>query len=368
MPGITATAWQISVLDGSSVETIFNAGTNPFQLTGLTPETAYTAKVRAVIGNETSNWSAPVSFTPTNAYTITVNDGTETNYQVPIYSNYAYRTTKSQFIIPATSLSTITYATLQKLTFYATVETASWGNAQWEVYVKETDATAFSSTTLDDWSSMEKVRSAATLSVSGNKMEVEFTEGYQYQGGNLMVGFLQTKTGSSKSLSWYGVSATKTALGGYDSYVYQHNFLPKVTIEYSPGTAPTCPTPTNLMTTEVTDSKATIGWTSTASAWNLRYKASGEEWTTIENLTAKTYTMEGLTPNTTYYVQVQAVDGEDKSPWTRSLAFTAPFGLPYKPAFASSLPDGWGHYYGLLAGHCHAVGIDAKQRNVRLVH
>ena len=131
----TATAWQISVLDGSSVETIFNAGTNPFQLTGLTPETAYTAKVRAVIGNETSNWSAPVSFTPTNAYTITVNDGTETNYQVPIYSNYAYRTTKSQFIIPATSLSTITYATLQKLTFYATVETASWGNAQWEVYV-----------------------------------------------------------------------------------------------------------------------------------------------------------------------------------------------------------------------------------------
>lgn len=344
----TATAWQIC-LNGDEAHLI-DANSTTFGLTGLTSETAYTAKVRAVIGNETSNWSAPVTFIPTNAYSITVNDGTNTSSQVPFYSYYAYRTTKSQFIIPAASLSSITYGTLQKLTFYASVETASWGNAEWEVYVKETDAIAFSSTTLDDWSSMEKVRNAATLSISDNKMVVEFTEGYQYQGGNLMVGFLQTKTGSSTSLNWYGVSATKTALGGYDTYINQQDYLPKVTIEYSPGTVPTCPVPTDLMETDVSGSTATIGWTSTAAAWKLRYKASGGEWTTIENLTTKTYTMEGLTPNTTYYVQVQAVDGEDKSPWTRSLAFTTPFDLPYRQYFeTNNIPAGWKLYSGLLS-------------------
>jgi hypothetical protein len=57
----TATAWQIC-LDGNMNDFIA-ADSNPFTLTGLTPETEYTAKVRAVNGEKTSKWSEEVTFT-----------------------------------------------------------------------------------------------------------------------------------------------------------------------------------------------------------------------------------------------------------------------------------------------------------------
>ena len=57
----TATAWQIC-LDGNMNDFIA-ADSNPFTLTGLTPETEYTAKVRAVNGEKTSKWSNEVTFT-----------------------------------------------------------------------------------------------------------------------------------------------------------------------------------------------------------------------------------------------------------------------------------------------------------------
>ena len=345
------TKWQICLNDDE--EHLIDVTENPYTLTNLTPETEHTAKVRAVnANNEISAWSSGVTFTPTNTYTLTVNDGTVENGQVPIYGYEANSITKSQFIIPATSLTSILYGTINKLTFYTTQASISWGNAKFEVYVKEVNNTTFASTTYEDWNSMDKVRNAGTLTVSGNKMEVEFTEGYQYLGGNLMVGFLQTANGNYSSVNWIGTTADDASLSGYSgysTYVNQNAFLPKTTIAYLPGTAPSVLRPTDLVATNVLDCAATMGWTSTESKWNLRYKAaSAEEWTTVENLTEKTYTINGLTENTTYNVQVQAVNGEDVSTWTATTSFTTAYGIPYEQGFNNKLPDRWGHYSGLL--------------------
>jgi len=57
----TATAWEICLNDDET-ETV-EADSNPFTLTGLTPETEYTVKVRAVDGEKKSNWSKAVTFT-----------------------------------------------------------------------------------------------------------------------------------------------------------------------------------------------------------------------------------------------------------------------------------------------------------------
>ena len=57
----TATRWQICVNDDET--NLTTATTNPYTLTGLTPETAYSVKVRSVVGSETSAWSSAVSFT-----------------------------------------------------------------------------------------------------------------------------------------------------------------------------------------------------------------------------------------------------------------------------------------------------------------
>ena len=56
-----ATAWEICLNDDE--ENLIAADSNPFTLTGLTPETEYTAKVRAIKGEKKSKWSNEVTFT-----------------------------------------------------------------------------------------------------------------------------------------------------------------------------------------------------------------------------------------------------------------------------------------------------------------
>ena len=63
----TATAWQICIND--DMDHLVDATTNPYTLTSLDPETAYTVKVRANCGGSdgVSQWSNEVSFTTTVA-------------------------------------------------------------------------------------------------------------------------------------------------------------------------------------------------------------------------------------------------------------------------------------------------------------
>ena len=63
--GGTETAWQIC-LDGDE-DHLIDADSNPFTLTGLTPEHAYTVKVRANCGGDVSAWTSNISFTTTVA-------------------------------------------------------------------------------------------------------------------------------------------------------------------------------------------------------------------------------------------------------------------------------------------------------------
>lgn len=225
-------AWQLC-LNGDT-NNLIDVYENPYELTNLTPEQAYTAQVRAYCDvDEQSEWSNTITFTPTDAYSITVNDGSSTNSYVPIYGFYTDDITKSQFIIPAANLATMQLGIINKLTFYANNANVSWGAATFNVYLTVTDETTLSS--LADYSSMTQVY-AGSLSISNNTMEVNFTNPYLYTGGNLMVGFLQTLEGDYQSCSWYGISATGASMGGYDTYINQQNFLPKTTIDYTPIT------------------------------------------------------------------------------------------------------------------------------------
>ena len=231
----TATQWQICLNDDE--ENLITATTNPYTLTGLTPETTYTAKVRAVVGEGWSKWSDAVSFTPSNACSVTINDGTTTNEYVPIYGYYAdYSMTKSQFVIPASSLQDMKWGNITKMTFYTQESSINWGDAQFEVYMKEQNGTTLSSMT--DYGAMTKVKSAGSLSVSDGKMVVTLDEPYLYGGEDLVIGFLQTVYGSEGESNWYGVTADGASFGGYGSSVSQQSFLPKTTFDYKPGELP----------------------------------------------------------------------------------------------------------------------------------
>ncbi len=324
----TATNWVVEYATNSSftgVQTKNVSGTSSTQLTGLTAETTYYARVKANCGGgDESDWSSTCEFLPTNVYAITVNDGSTTNGYVPIYGYYVDSYTKSQFIIPSTDLSAIQYGTITKLTFYSSNDNINWGSALFEVYMTELGETTLSS--IADWSSLDKVMNAASLEISGGQMSVTLDAPYQYMGGNLMIGFLQTNTGSYVSCSWYGVSATGASMGGYgnsvdnNSSVSQQNFLPKTTIEYTPGVAPTCPKPRDLTFVSATATTATISWTAGASETQWQYSIDGGvNWTLVSTTSA---TLSNLTSNTQYTVLVRAYCSSSDQSGTISETFT----------------------------------------------
>ena len=342
------TVWHIMLGDDEedyaevTIDDFEEGETLHYNLEDLTPEQTYTAKVRAYCDDEDQSSWVSVTFTPTNAYSITVNDGTTTNSYVPIYGLWVDNITKSQFIIPATDLTDIAWGTITKLTFYSSTASAGWAGAQFEVYMAETNATTLSE--LGDYTTMTKVMNAAHLEISDNIMEVTLDEPYQYMGGNLMIGFLQTVSGSFNSSYWYGVEATGASFGGYGTgtNLSQQDFLPKTTIDYIPGEEPECLMPTGITVAYNGGTTATVTWTSEAESFNVMVNGEVVE----EGIEGNTYTLEGLELATTYAVSVQADCGGATSDWTTPKSFTTDLCMPENMcavniALVDSYGDGW---------------------------
>ena len=336
-----ATSWVLQYSTDATFSTFTSVTANDtfVNLTGLTPETTYYAHVQALCGTGSqSSWSNTRTFVPSDAYSITLNEGTSTNEYVPVYGYYVDNYSKSQFIIPASDLVNIQGGEITALTFYASQSSINWGNATFDVRLKVVNNTEFENTTLEDWDGMESVYSGS-LSVNNNTMTINFSTPFTYTEGNLMIGINQTANGAYVSSYWYGVSQeTYTALGGYLSNyggnnIYRYQFLPKVTIDYTPGAPSACPKPTNLIASEVSAHSAVLNWTEngTATAWQI---CVNEDTNNIIDVTEIPYTLTGLNPETAYLVKVRAnCGGEDgMSNWvtvnfTTEIACPAPTGL-----------------------------------------
>ena len=308
----TATTWEVMYGTDASLttaSTITVTGVPNCPLTGLTPETAYYAKVRAVCDvDDESSWTSIFTFTPTDDYSLTVNDGTNTNAYVPIYGYWADNHTKSQFIIPATDLASMQNGIITKLTFYCTSSSISWGNAEFAVYMAGTSDNTISA--LNSESSMTLVKAQGSLSVNNNIMEVVLTAPYFYAGGNLLIAFDQPTSGSYVSSNWYGVSATSgSSWGGYGSSISAQSFLPKVTFDFTPGSADICLPVSGLTVSDVLTDEATISWSGSAVSYTI-YDMS--DTSVVTTTTDTSYTFTNLNPMTNYMYGVMAncVSGE----------------------------------------------------------
>ena len=328
-----ASEWQLCLNgDMTNLVTVYDS---TYDMTSLTPEQAITAKVRAICGaDDTSAWSAEISFTPTNAYTVTVNDGTATNSKVPVYGNWVDNHIKSQFIIPAADLSAMAYGSITKLTFYSSDASKNWGAASFEVYLSETSETTVNS--LAAVSGMTQVYTGS-LGIANNVMEITLTTPYQYMGGNLMIAFEQPTSGTYSNCTWYGVNVTGASQGGYGTSVSQQNFLPKTTFDFTPGEAPSCLPVSGLAVSDITTDGATLSWTGDASSYNV-YAISGTDTILSESVSDVTVTLTGLTPMTSYTYGVRTACGTDESD-IRVVTFStacAAVTLPYTETFAST--------------------------------
>ena len=324
--------------DATSVNV--TGGTPSKELTTLTAETKYYARVKADCGGDYSDWGNPISFTPTDAYTLSLNEGSGTNSFVPIYYSYiSYSSlnTASQFIIPASDLNSIQWADIEKLTFYANTATANYGNAEFTVYAGETAATT--QTSFTDWNTLTEVYTGS-VSVNNNMMEITFDNPFSYTTGNLLIGIKITTAGTNpSSFTWKGVSGLTSGVSlysGYSSTPSTQSFLPQVTISYTPGEAPSC-LPVSELATTLTPGDgtvATLTWTENGSAsdWVLQYGTNQEftvgsytEVTTGFSVDGTTVTanLTSLTAEQTYYARVKADCGENgESDWSFVTNFT----------------------------------------------
>ena len=315
-------------------------------LTGLTAEATYYARVKADCGelDGKSLYSAVISFKPTDAYELLLNDGTATNEYVPIYGYWTDNYTRSQFIIPAEQLESLEWDSLTVLTFYSSSTNTNWDATAFEVYVDEVPETTM--TALTDWNAMTKVMNEASLNIIDNQMVITFDEAYQYQGGNLLIGIKQTASTTStnaKHTYWYGVSANGASFGGYGdgNNVAQRNFLPKMLINYVPGVAPACPNPKNLVVSGITDSEATFSWKAVEGAtWEYALVEGAAEPASFIATTENTVTLNELAEATDYTFYLRRACGEDGySDATLSVAFTTELHmetLPFEEDFEAN--------------------------------
>ncbi len=206
---------------------------------------------------------------------VTVTSGTRNEF-VPVYGYYCDANSRSQFIIPAANMDDeMANSTLNSVTFYAsTLSAISWGAAEFDVYLKEVDGTTLSS--LEDWSSMDKVYSGSLSIGSDGKMVITFTEPFLYEGGNLLVGINQSQSGSYSRCYWVGTTVSGASMGGYNTSISQQNFLPMTTFDYTPGVAST-PKPKNVAVTPAATT-ASVTWTGYdhANKYNVQYRTAAK--------------------------------------------------------------------------------------------
>ncbi len=254
---------------------------------------------------------------------LTVHDGTATNGYVPVYGFYADAYLKAEYVIPADDLAAMAGGTVNGMTFYATQSSVSWGAANFQVFLTEVG-----STTISAFNGPGTVVYEGPLSIVDGQMVVTFTTPYDYNGGNLLVGFYNTVKGSYVTSTWYGETVNGASVQGYNYNGLdavsptQRNFLPKTTFSYDVGGD--CEKPYDLAISEITPHTAFFQWYGGISGFNVEYKkATDDEWIRYATNVGWNVLFVNLDANTDYQARVESVceDGVTTSGF-KTISFT----------------------------------------------
>lgn len=258
--------------------------------------------------------------TPSWADELTVSSGTTENEYHPIYGYYCDDVSHHNQVLYSVSelsaMSSMADMQITKLTFYSASTSSSWGTAlRVTVGLAEVTETALSGF---NSASLTTVYSGA-VSVSEGKMVIEFSEPFDYNGGNLLYDLKVTTTGTYQHIKFYGI-------GTYD-YVYSYKrdgdgsrssyFVPKTTFTYE--AASSCKKPSALTLDAVTATSATFSWTAGASETSWQYiclpAATAVDWNSanVQTTSTPSASVSGLNANTDYKFYVRADCGSEQS-------------------------------------------------------
>lgn len=327
----SATLWEICLNDDET--SVITATTNPYTVTNLTPETVYTAKVRAVNSDEEkSRWSSAVTFEPTDKQVI--GSGTGNSSFLPLY--YYYYNSFAQQIYTANELG--------KAGLIHSIDFKNVGNAACtrdiDIYMVNTDKDEFDSES--DWISTtadDLVFSGNVTFTAGSWTEIELDKSFNYDGQSNVAIIVDDNTGSYVSS---GVSFLTFGTEDYSSlYVYEDytDFNPaspgsyegtlanyKNVIRVLKNTSPYYRCPGDLVASEIGNKSVKLSWTEVstpaAQEWVVAYKAKDDAEYTEVTTSANPYVLENLTPETEYVVKVRPANEKGIIKWSKEVEFT----------------------------------------------
>ena len=293
----TATAWNIEY--GPTGFTLgtgnrINSVTNPYILTGLTTSTGYDVYVQAVCGSsEPSTWSMRCSF----------RTACENVSTLPYIENFDAYGTGSSVFLPCWFRPTATLP-----------------------YLSSDNHSAPAGVYFFSMTSTSIMAVSPAFDASIDSLQVSFwLKAQSYMFGSFQIGVMSdasdistfdtiiTITPTSSDWTYYEVPLNTSRYSGANYHIafnclsaaYFSYSLDDVTVDYIPE----CSAPENLNITDITDTSATVAWTSTGTetAWDLEYKTDTDlNWSSI-NVTTNPYSLSGLTASTSYNVRVKAL-------------------------------------------------------------
>lgn len=321
--GGTETDWVVEYGTASDFAgaTSRNVSTTPtLNLTGLTAQTTYYVRVKAVCGvGDESNWST-TSFTTLEACPadhVCIGSGTSTNSSLPANNYYNYSLT--QQIYTAAELGN-TPGYILSMDFFKAASTAMEKNLN--IYIVSTTKSEFTSNT--DWipvTAADLVYSGTVNFANNDWTTITFDSPFNYDGTSNLAIVVDNNTGayvSNTNLYVFSTGTTNQALY-YNSD--SDNLDPTTSLTASGtrvtsknrvrlhiGEPPSCLKPTALAITNITDVAATITWTAGGSetSWKV-YNGS----TLVATVNTNSYTFTSLTASTDYTFGVAAVCGVD---------------------------------------------------------
>lgn len=353
--GGSETAWKLQYSTDGSNWIDANGGNtitaNPYTLNGLSANTTYYARVKAICGgSDVSEWSSASAAFRTECATIT---------ELPWNEDFEAFTANTIPTCWDNSGSTSTNSSSEN--YYVWGVHSVSGNKlirMCNYYVKPSGG----SIALINTPSIELPSSPA--------YELAFDYTHNSTGGAMIVkvstdngsSWTNLQTFSKGSGSSYSDPGTMTeaaiSLADYAGETIKLQFYAPA--NYGDGAIfvdnvsvrqpITCPKPTAVTVSSVTAHTASVSWTNGGSetAWKIQTSTDGTNWSAEIAANANPFTLTGLEANTTYYARVKAdCGGGDESEWSaKSSAFDTPceakaIGWSENFDAQSSLPTCW---------------------------
>ena len=314
-PGYTESAWNVEYSVNDSIWIVDGStSTHPYEVTGLNANTRYYFRVSSDCGDVQSAWAETTARTNCGALTqLPYSEDFEdasTIYSTPSQGNYIlcwdrYASDPAHYVYVSNN-STYAYHGTHFLDFHHT-------NTCFNIAIMpELDA-----------------------SINASDLMLSFYACHSGSTGSLEVGVMSDKDDPTtfESVSIIDLSAAAnyeyveqhisleeyTGSGSYVAFRVSNAqdcgfYVDDVTLEERPN----CMYPSTVTVDSVGNDNVTISWIAmgTATAWNIEYATSnftpGEgQGTLISNVSDNPYTIENLTPATTYYIYIQSDCGSE---------------------------------------------------------